>query len=191
MLYSNFLDSRQISLLRISIAVGGLSHHELNGLFLHRRRLLITDHKDSAFDFSMMIHCKALLMVSISTTRITPSGKNQLIQYLEQAYLFTMHLGMTEKSLFTEVIMFENIHIRIRTLIFRSGRVRTNAFPIKLYGFQLHCSEESKLWKSFFSETRRELPFGFEPKTCWFVINCSIHLSYDSISRFLKFFNHF
>lgn len=45
--------------------------------------------------------------------------------------------------------------------------------------------------KSFFSETRRELPFGFEPKTCWFVINCSIHLSYDSISWFLKSFNHF
>lgn len=36
--------------------------------------------------------------------------------------------------------------------------------------------------KKFFSETRRELPFGFEPKTCWFVINCSIHLSYDSIT---------
>lgn len=87
--------------------------------------------------------------------------------------------------------MFENSHIRIRTLIFRPGRVRTNAFPIKLYGFQLHCSKESKLWKSFFSEIRRELPFGFEPKTCWFVINCSIHLSYDSISRFLNYFNHF
>lgn len=89
---------------------------------------------------------------------------------------------MTEKSLFTELIIFENNRIRIRTLIFRSGRVRTNAFPIKLYGFQLHCNKESKLWKSFFSETRRELPFGFEPKTCWFVINCSIHLSYDSIN---------
>lgn len=89
-LYPNFSGSRQISLLRISIAVGGLSHHELNGLFLHRKCLLITDHKDSAFDFSMMIHCKALLMVSISTTRITSSGKNQLIQYLEQAYLVTI-----------------------------------------------------------------------------------------------------
>ena len=65
----------------------------------------------------MMIHCKALLMVPISTTRITPSGKNQLIQYLEQAYLVTMHLGMTEKSLFTEVIIFENSRIRNRTLI--------------------------------------------------------------------------
>lgn len=102
-----------------------------------------------------------------------------------------LHLGMTEKSLFTELIMFENSHIRIRTLIFHLGRGRMNAFPIKLYGFQLHCSKESKLWKSFFSETRRELPFGFEPKTCWFVINRSIHLSYDSISRFLKSFNHF
>lgn len=89
-LYSNFSDSRQISLLRISISVGSLSHHELNGLFLHSRRLLFADHKDSAFNFSMMIHCKALLMVSISTTRITSSGKNQLIQYLEQAYLVTI-----------------------------------------------------------------------------------------------------
>ena len=89
-LYSDFSDSRQISLLRISIAVGGLSHHELNGLFLHRKRLLITDHKDSAFNFSMMIHCKELLMVSIFSTRITSSGKNQLIQYLEQAYLVTI-----------------------------------------------------------------------------------------------------
>lgn len=89
-LYSNFSDSRQISLLRISISVGSLSHHELNGLFLHSRRPLFADHKDSAFDFSMMIHCTALLMVSISTTRITSSGKNQLIQYLEQAYLVTI-----------------------------------------------------------------------------------------------------
>ncbi len=89
-LYTDFSASRQISLLRISIAVGSLSHHELNGLFLHCKRLLIADHKESAFDFSMMIHCKALLMVPISTTRITPSGKNQLIQYLEQAYLVTI-----------------------------------------------------------------------------------------------------
>lgn len=89
-LYSDFSDSRQISLLRFSISVGSLSHHELNGLFLHSRRLLFADHKDSAFNFSMMIHCKALLMVSISTTRITSSGKNQLVQYLEQAYLITI-----------------------------------------------------------------------------------------------------
>nr|DAL13713.1 MAG TPA_asm: hypothetical protein [Bacteriophage sp.] len=89
-LYSDFSDSRQISLLRISISIGSLSHHELNGLFLHSRRLLFADHKDSAFDFSMMIHCTALLMFSISTTRITSSGKNQLIQYLEQAYLVTI-----------------------------------------------------------------------------------------------------
>ena len=89
-LYPDFSGSRQISLLRISISVGGLSRHELNGLFLHRRRLLITDHKDSAFDFSMMIHCKALLTVSVFTNGITPSGKNQLIQYLEQAYLVTI-----------------------------------------------------------------------------------------------------
>lgn len=89
-LYTDSSALRQIGFLRISIAVGGLSHHELNGLFLHCKRLLIADHKESAFDFSMMIHCKALLMVSISTTRITPSGKNQLIQYLEQAYLVTI-----------------------------------------------------------------------------------------------------
>ena len=89
-LYPDFSGSRQISLLRISISVGGLSHHELNGLFLHCKRLLIADHKDSAFDFSMMIHCKALLTVSVFTNGITPSGKNQLIQYLEQAYLVTI-----------------------------------------------------------------------------------------------------
>lgn len=89
-LYTDFSVSRQIGFLRISIAVGSLSHYELNGLFLHCKRLLIADHKESAIDFSMMIHCKALLMVSISTTRITPSGKNQLIQYLEQAYLVTI-----------------------------------------------------------------------------------------------------
>lgn len=89
-LYTDFSASRQIGFLRISIAVGSLSHHELNGLFLHYKRLLIADHKESAFDFSMMIHCTELLMVPISTTRITPSGKNQLIQYLEQAYLVTI-----------------------------------------------------------------------------------------------------
>ena len=41
-----------------------------------------------------------------------------------------LHLGMTEKSLFTEVIMFENSHIRIRTLIFHLGRGRMNALPL-------------------------------------------------------------
>lgn len=82
-LYHDFSGSRQISLLRIS-SQSVVSHTtHITGLFLHRRCLLITDHKDSAFNFSMMIHYKALLMVSISTTRITSSGKNQLIQYLE------------------------------------------------------------------------------------------------------------
>lgn len=89
-LYTDFSASRQIGFLRISIAVGSLSHHELNGLFLHCKRLLIADHKESAIDFSMMIHCKALLTVSVFTNGIIPSGKNQLIQYLEQAYLVTI-----------------------------------------------------------------------------------------------------
>ena len=89
-LYSDFSDSRQISLLRIS-SQSVVSHTtHITGLFLHRRRLLFADHKDSAFDFSMMIHCKALLTVSVFTNGITPSGKNQLIQYLEQAYLVTI-----------------------------------------------------------------------------------------------------
>ena len=60
-----------------------LTPHHIIGLFLHRKRLFYTDHKDSAFDFSMMIHCKALLTVSISINGITSTGKNQLIQYLE------------------------------------------------------------------------------------------------------------
>lgn len=91
---------------------------------------------------------------------------------------------MTEKSLFTELIMFENSRINSNTLIFP-----TNAFPFKLYGFQLYCNKESKLWKRFFSETRRELPFGFEPKPCWLKVNRSIHLSYGSISRFIFWFS--
>lgn len=37
--------------------------------------------------FSMMIHCKALLTVSVSTNEITSTGKNQLIQYPELTYL--------------------------------------------------------------------------------------------------------
>lgn len=88
-LYSDFSDSRQISLLRISsqYVVSHTTH--ITGLFLHSKRLFYADHKDSAIDFSMMIHCKALLMVSVFTNGITPSGKNQLIQYLEQAYLVT------------------------------------------------------------------------------------------------------
>lgn len=82
-LYSDFSDSRQIGLVRFSTAIRSLSHHKLNGLFLHRKRLFYADHKDSAFDFSMMIHCKALLTVSVSTSAITHAGKNQFIQYPE------------------------------------------------------------------------------------------------------------
>nr|DAX06916.1 MAG TPA: hypothetical protein [Bacteriophage sp.] len=54
---------------------------------MHRKRLFYADHKDSAFNFSMMIHCKALLTVSVSTNEITSTGKNQLIQYPELTYL--------------------------------------------------------------------------------------------------------
>ena len=93
---------------------------------------------------------------------------------------------MTEKSLFTEVIIFENNRIRIRTSIFHLGRGRMNALPLS-YTASNYTVVRKSYEKSFFSETRRELPFGFEPKTCWFVINCSIHLSYGSISRFLYF----
>lgn len=89
-LYSDFSDSRQISLLRFSIAVCGLSHHEPNGLFLHCKRLLFADHKDSAIDFSMMIHCKALLTMFVFANRIASVRKNQLIQYPEWAYLIAI-----------------------------------------------------------------------------------------------------
>lgn len=98
-----------------------------------------------------------------------------------------LHLGMTEKSLFTEVIIFENCRIRSRTLIFHLGRGRMSALPLSYTASNYIVVRKNLLWKRFFSETRRELPFGFEPKTCWFVINCSIHLSYGSISRFLYF----
>lgn len=93
-----------------------------------------------------------------------------------------LHLGMTEKSLFTEVIIFENNRIRIRTSIFHLGRGRMNALPLSYTASNYTVVRKSYEKKVFFSETRRELPFGFEPKTCWFVINCSIHLSYDSIN---------
>lgn len=87
MLYSDFSDSRQISLFEISSwsVVSHTTH--ITGLFLHCKRLFYADHKDSAFNFSMMIHCKALLTVSVSTNEITSTGKNQLIQYPELTYL--------------------------------------------------------------------------------------------------------
>lgn len=96
-----------------------------------------------------------------------------------------LHLGMTEKSLFTEVIIFENSHIRIRTLICVRGS--NTALPLSYTASNYTVVRKNLLWKRFLSEFRRKLPFGFEPKTCWFVINCSIHLSYGSISRFLYF----
>ena len=87
---------------------------------------------------------------------------------------------MTEKSLFTEVIIFENSRIRNRTLICVRGS--NTALPLSYTTSNYTVVRKNLLWKRFFSESRRELPFGFEPKTCWFVINCSIHLSYDSIN---------
>ena len=60
-LYPNFSGSRQISLFEFSSrSVVSHTAHQ-TGLFLHRRRLFIADHKDPAFDLSMMIHCRALL----------------------------------------------------------------------------------------------------------------------------------
>ena len=71
--------------------VCGLSHHlHITGLFLHCKRLFYADHKNSAIDFSMMIHCKVLLTMFVSAGRITSAGKNQLIQYPELTYLITI-----------------------------------------------------------------------------------------------------
>nr|DAK85995.1 MAG TPA: hypothetical protein [Caudoviricetes sp.] len=50
---------------------------------MHCKRLFYADHKDSAFDFSMMIHCKALLTMFVFSNRITSAKKNQPIQYPE------------------------------------------------------------------------------------------------------------
>ena len=66
-----------------------------------------------------------------------------------------------------------------------------NALPLSYTASNYTVVRKNLLWKRFLSEFRRKLPFGFEPKTCWFVINCSIHLSYDSISRFLNYFSRF
>ena len=70
-LYSDFSDSRQTDLMRFPyIAV--VSHTtRINGLFPNIGRLLFVSHKDSAFDFSMMIHRTELLIVSIFSFEIT------------------------------------------------------------------------------------------------------------------------
>lgn len=56
-----------------------------------------------------------------------------------------------------------------------------NALPLSYTASNYTVVRKNLLWKRFLSEFRRKLPFGFEPKTCWFVINCSIQLSYDSM----------
>lgn len=179
-----------------------------------------------------MIHCKALLTVSVSTNEITSTGKNQLIQYPELTYLaiiasqqdWKIHLHWVN-HVWTDRIGIEPIIAVLETAVLpiklSTYKVMGNRTPT--YGVKVRCSTVEllpdkitafgiepkpishsliilplKLYSTLEnhyerkrspgnSTPRRKLPLGLEPKTCWFVINCSIHLSYGSISRFLYF----
>lgn len=93
-----------------------------------------------------------------------------------------LHLGMTEKSLFTEVIMFElpwsdsNRHI-------------SHVLPIELHG-KPKGKNLMKGWLSKFT-TLGEATARNRTGTLLIRNQPLYHLSYDSISRFLNYFNHF
>ena len=74
-----------------------------------------------------------------------------------------MHLGMTEKSFCTEVIIFENSRIRSRTLIFHLGRGRMNALPLSYTASNYTVVRKSyekvfspKLGESYRSDSNRK-----------------------------------
>ena len=110
-----------------------------------------------------MIHCKALLTFSVSTTRIASSGKNQLVQYLEQVYLVTIasrqdwkihlhrvnhvstdriKLDLHDSKLFNLLLSKVAIRTRTENLLIRNQLL----YPIGLwqlifYLFTAHCNK--------------------------------------------------
>lgn len=108
-LYPDFSGSRQISLFEFSSrsVVSHTAH--LTGLFLHRRRLFIADHKYPAFDLSMMIHCRVLLTGSrlLHWNHSRQKGSVDPVSRINLT-CSPLHLSRTEKSIFTELTMFEN-----------------------------------------------------------------------------------
>ena len=165
MLYPNFLGSRQIGLPGFQL-VRGLPHRNTSLDYSCTASVYSTPTTRILLLTSLWWYtAKRCWRFSSSPTRITSTGKNHLIQYPESRYLITLHLGRTEKSLFTELIMFELPWSD-------SNRHVSDVLPIELHG-------KPKGKKSYERMTRqvhhawRKLSPGFEPGTYWFVISCS------------------
>ena len=175
-LYTDFSASRQIGFLRISIAVGGLSHHELNGLFLHRKRLLFADHKESAIDFSMMIHCKALLTIFVFSNKncfhwkesLDPVSRISLSHYSASRQDWKIHLHRGN-------------HVWIAMV-----GLEPTYFGGSTNWTTWHTERKKIFWKNDSSSSPRltkAIP-RIRTGACWLKVNRSTK-SYDSLSRFL------
>lgn len=97
-----------------------------------------------------------------------------------------LHLGMTEKSLCTEVIIFENSHIRSRTSIFHLGRGRMNALPLS-YTASNYTVVRKSYEKVFFLRNSERATVRIRTENLLIKSQPLYHLSYGSISRFLYF----
>lgn len=113
-----------------------------------------------------MIHCKALLTVSVSTNEITSTGKNQLIQYPELTYLaiiasqqdWKIHLHWVN-HVWTDRIGIEPIIAVLETAVLpiklSTYKVMGNRTPT--YGVKVRCSTVELL-------PDKITAFGIEPK---------------------------
>lgn len=113
-----------------------------------------------------MIHCKALLMVSIFSNAITSTGKNQLIQYPELTYLaiiasqqdWKIHLHWVN-HVWTDRIGIEPIIAVLETAVLpiklSTYKVMGNRTPT--YGVKVRCSTVELL-------PDKITAFGIEPK---------------------------
>lgn len=92
-----------------------------------------------------------------------------------------LHLGMTEKSLFTEVIIFENSRIRIRTSIFHFGRGRMNTLPLS-YTASNYTVVRKSYEKKFFLRNSERATVRIRTENLLIKSQPLYHLSYDSLS---------